>query len=160
MAEKAPVEKSYFCLLLTSFKINLDFLFTIWGSFYWNFAEIRSHFHVKNTSINGIIKETVIKLLTSKILFIQSMLQVTPPEEPLPVLGVPCVSGGINPSGFGGSSLGISSLDSISSPLQIPQEDRPMPSAPSPQHLQGTIVWYNLMWGRRLRSAVGKNKWI
>lgn len=87
-------------------------------------------------------------------------LQVTPPEEPLPVLGVPCVSGGILPSGYGGfsggasssgigdrmagsssgSTLGVSSMDScISSPLQ-PEPERPQQSAPSPQHLQGTIV--------------------
>lgn len=67
-------------------------------------------------------------------------LQVTPPEEPLPVLGVPCMSSGILPSGFGGSSLGLSSMDSMSS-IQIPQSDEQRPQqAPSPQHLQGTIV--------------------
>lgn len=73
------------------------------------------------------------------------LLQVTPPEEPLPVLGVPCMSsGGINPSSFGGSALGLSTLDthlSSPSPLQVPQQDERQPqSAPSPQHLQGTIV--------------------
>lgn len=67
-------------------------------------------------------------------------LQVTPPEEPLPVLGVPCMSSGILPSGFGGSNLGLSSMDSMSS-IQIPQSDEQRPQqAPSPQHLQGTIV--------------------
>lgn len=76
--------------------------------------------------------------------------KVTPPEEPLPVLGVPYVSssGGINPSSFGGSSLGLSSIDNqmmqgVPSPLQLPQSDdsqQSMRSAQSPQHLQGTIV--------------------
>lgn len=106
--------------------------------------------------------------------FLFNRYQVTPPEEPLPVLGVPCMhtgmSGGINPSSFGGSTLGLSTIDncqmlSAASPLQgqsqsedsQPQSIR---TSQSPQHLQGTIVWYNLMWGRRLRSAVGKNKWI
>lgn len=28
-----------------------------------------------------------------------------------------------------------------------------------PQHLQGTLVWYHLMWGRRLSSVV-RNKWL
>lgn len=80
-----------------------------------------------------------------------SNVKVTPPEEPLPVLGVPCVSssGGINPSSFGGSTLGLSSIDSQgggSSPLQVPQQydDSSSPqsvrSGQSPQHLQGTIV--------------------
>ncbi|XP_055311132.1 potassium channel subfamily T member 2 isoform X3 [Sitodiplosis mosellana] len=75
-------------------------------------------------------------------------LEVTPPEEPLPVLGVPCVSssGGINPSSFGGSTLGLSSVDSQlqgGSPFQVPQSDdsqQSVRSAQSPQHLQGTIV--------------------
>lgn len=77
-------------------------------------------------------------------------MKVTPPEEPLPVLGVPCVSssGGINPSSFGGSSLGLSSIDSHflqsgSSPLQVPQSDdnqQSIRTTQSPQHLQGTIV--------------------
>lgn len=79
-------------------------------------------------------------------------MKVTPPEEPLPVLGVPCVSssGGINPSSFGGSTLGLSSIDSQtvqsgSSPLQVPQYDDPNKQSvrsqgQSPQHLQGTIV--------------------
>ncbi|XP_037044474.1 potassium channel subfamily T member 2 isoform X8 [Bradysia coprophila] len=67
-------------------------------------------------------------------------LEVTPPEEPLPVLGVPCMSSGIIPSGFGGSNLGLSSMDSMSS-IQIPSSDEQRPQqAPSPQHLQGTIV--------------------
>ncbi|KAM7342550.1 slowpoke 2 isoform 6-T6 [Cochliomyia hominivorax] len=88
-------------------------------------------------------------------------LQVTPPEEPTPILGVPCVvpsgqSGGINPStlggGGGGSTLNINSVDLAPSPnanlpLQLPQDQSQAGGAtgsssqlPSPQHLQGTIV--------------------
>lgn len=81
----------------------------------------------------------------------------------MPVLGVPCISGGggINPSSFGGSTLGLSTIDSSNpslmqgfsgamqqisssgSPLQVPQDERNDPSpraGQSPQHLQGTIV--------------------
>ncbi|XP_055687676.1 potassium channel subfamily T member 2 isoform X9 [Lutzomyia longipalpis] len=66
-------------------------------------------------------------------------LEVTPPEEPLPVLGVPCMSGGgVNPSGLGGSALGINTLgDTTPSPLSVPQSES---ASASPQHLQGTIV--------------------
>ncbi|XP_065369576.1 potassium channel subfamily T member 2 isoform X2 [Calliphora vicina] len=81
-------------------------------------------------------------------------LQVTPPEEPTPILGVPCVmpsgqGGGINPSTLGGgSSLNINSVDlspnsNPNLPLQIPQDQSQGGSGsqlPSPQHLQGTIV--------------------
>lgn len=68
------------------------------------------------------------------------------------MLGVPCVSssGGINPSSFGGSSLGLSTIEShmeggslSPSPLQMPQSSDNQQSsrlAPSPQRLQGTIV--------------------
>lgn len=107
--------------------------------------------------------------------------QVTPPEEPLPMLGVPSIltpssSSAYGGGGGGGSSQhggsgGSSSLDSPNNPNSIMPAPLPGPEergsasssasvAPSPQHLHGTIVWYNLMWGRRLRSAVGKNKWI
>lgn len=79
---------------------------------------------------------------------------MTPPEEPLPVLGLPCVnsgmSGGINPSSFGGSTLGLSSVDnsqmlSAASPLQgqgqsEDSQQQSIRSSQSPQHLQGTIV--------------------
>ncbi|XP_049307931.1 potassium channel subfamily T member 2 isoform X14 [Bactrocera dorsalis] len=86
--------------------------------------------------------------------------QVTPPEEPTPILGVPCIvaggpGGGINPSALGGatlcggSSLAINTADlgasptssNNNSPLQVPQQDSQQ-SGPmqSPQHLQGTIV--------------------
>ncbi|XP_039955460.1 potassium channel subfamily T member 2 isoform X3 [Bactrocera tryoni] len=87
-------------------------------------------------------------------------LEVTPPEEPTPILGVPCIvaggpGGGINPSALGGatlcggSSLAINTADlgasptssNNNSPLQVPQQDSQQ-SGPmqSPQHLQGTIV--------------------
>ncbi|KAI8127277.1 Potassium channel subfamily T member 2 [Lucilia cuprina] len=81
-------------------------------------------------------------------------LQVTPPEEPTPILGVPCVvpsgqGGGINPSTLGGgSTLNINNVDLSPSPntnlpLQLPQDQSQGGSQsqlPSPQHLQGTIV--------------------
>ncbi|XP_043866356.1 potassium channel subfamily T member 2 isoform X18 [Drosophila mojavensis] len=113
----------------------------------------------------------------------QISLQVTPPEEPTPMLGVPCVLGGggvggINPSALGGSSgggggggggsggggggggggssggmlgagssLAINTADlgpgpSTSSGASLQAQDSlPQSSqAPSPQHLQGTIV--------------------
>ncbi|XP_041563698.1 potassium channel subfamily T member 2 isoform X10 [Drosophila elegans] len=94
----------------------------------------------------------------------QISLQVTPPEEPTPMLGVPCVlggggGGGINPSGAGsstggmlgaGSSLAINTADlgpgpstssGASGSLQA-QDSLGQQSAQvsSPQHLQGTIV--------------------
>ncbi|XP_070851187.1 potassium channel subfamily T member 2 isoform X11 [Drosophila suzukii] len=94
----------------------------------------------------------------------QISLQVTPPEEPTPMLGVPCVlggggGGGINPSGAGsstggmlggGSSLAINTADlgpgpstssGAGSSLQ-PQDSLGQQSSQvsSPQHLQGTIV--------------------
>lgn len=81
-------------------------------------------------------------------------LQVTPPEEPTPILGVPCVvpggqGGGINPStlggGGGGSTLNINTADlaassNPNSPLQVPQDQSQGSVMQSPQHLQGTIV--------------------
>ncbi|XP_020818238.1 potassium channel subfamily T member 2 isoform X9 [Drosophila serrata] len=94
----------------------------------------------------------------------QISLQVTPPEEPTPMLGVPCVlggggGGGINPSGAGsstggmlgaGSSLAINTADlgpgpstssGASGSLQAQDSLGQQPSqVSSPQHLQGTIV--------------------
>ncbi|XP_017037174.1 potassium channel subfamily T member 2 isoform X1 [Drosophila kikkawai] len=94
----------------------------------------------------------------------QISLQVTPPEEPTPMLGVPCVvggggGGGINPSGAGsstggmlgaGSSLAINTADLGPGPstssgaggsLQAQDSLGQQPSqVSSPQHLQGTIV--------------------
>ncbi|XP_037950691.1 uncharacterized protein LOC119681536 isoform X1 [Teleopsis dalmanni] len=79
-------------------------------------------------------------------------LQVTPPEEPTPILGVPCIvaggaGGGINPSALGGSSLVSGSNLAINtadlgnnSPLQVPQDQTQAAQMQSPQHLQGTIV--------------------
>ncbi|KAL7736228.1 hypothetical protein ACLKA6_002907 [Drosophila palustris] len=92
----------------------------------------------------------------------QISLQVTPPEEPTPMLGVPCMLGGggvggINPSALGGSSgggmLGASSSLAINTADLGPgpstssgatlqaQDSLPQSSqVSSPQHLQGTIV--------------------
>ncbi|XP_022231224.2 potassium channel subfamily T member 2 isoform X13 [Drosophila obscura] len=90
----------------------------------------------------------------------QISLQVTPPEEPTPMLGVPCMMGGgsgINPSGTGssgmlgaGSSLAINTADlgpgpstssGAGSSLQPQDSLGPQSSqVSSPQHLQGTIV--------------------
>uniref|UniRef100_A0A6P4E3M9 Potassium channel subfamily T member 2-like isoform X7 n=1 Tax=Drosophila rhopaloa TaxID=1041015 RepID=A0A6P4E3M9_DRORH len=94
----------------------------------------------------------------------QISLQVTPPEEPTPMLGVPCVvggggGGGINPSGAGsstggmlgaGSSLAINTADlgpgpstssgaggSLQAQDSLGQQSS---QVSSPQHLQGTIV--------------------
>jgi hypothetical protein len=44
----------------------------------------------------------------------------------------------------------------MGSPCQSPQMQG---ATQDPQHIQGTIVWYNLMWGRRL-SGVARNKWL
>uniref|UniRef100_A0A182SB83 Uncharacterized protein n=2 Tax=Neocellia TaxID=44535 RepID=A0A182SB83_9DIPT len=84
-------------------------------------------------------------------------LEVTPPEEPLPIIGVPCLSGGINPStlggpgsGLGGSTLGGSTLGGSSLGLSNAIESNNSASTPNiqmqnessqqPQHLHGTIV--------------------
>lgn len=68
-------------------------------------------------------------------------LEVTPPDEgPADRLGA-----------LGGYQDLAAALPSTSA-TGLP------PSSPDPQHLQGTIVWYNLMWGRRLRSVV-RNRW-
>ncbi|XP_049542040.1 potassium channel subfamily T member 2 isoform X8 [Anopheles darlingi] len=95
-------------------------------------------------------------------------LEVTPPEEPLPIIGVPCMSGGINPSTLGGpgsvlggstlggstlggSTLGLSntmdSNNSASTPnIQMQNESTSSASSQQqqqqqqPQHLHGTIV--------------------
>nr|NP_001246242.1 slowpoke 2, isoform H [Drosophila melanogaster]AFH07997.1 slowpoke 2, isoform H [Drosophila melanogaster] len=94
----------------------------------------------------------------------QISLQVTPPEEPTPMLGVPCMlggggGGGINPSGAGsstggmlggGSSLAINTADlgpgpstssGASGSLQAQDSlGQQSSQVSSPQHLQGTIV--------------------
>ncbi|XP_017837803.1 potassium channel subfamily T member 2 isoform X3 [Drosophila busckii] len=92
----------------------------------------------------------------------QISLQVTPPEEPTPMLGLPCMmggggGGGINPSvqgGAGGGMLGASSAlaintadlgpgPSTSSGSTLQAQDSLQQSSSqvsSPQHLQGTIV--------------------
>ncbi|XP_055687696.1 potassium channel subfamily T member 2 isoform X28 [Lutzomyia longipalpis] len=80
-----------------------------------------------------------IKIALNGSIGLEVSIKVTPPEEPLPVLGVPCMSGGgVNPSGLGGSALGINTLgDTTPSPLSVPQSES---ASASPQHLQGTIV--------------------
>ncbi|XP_030562103.1 potassium channel subfamily T member 2 isoform X1 [Drosophila novamexicana] len=123
-----------------------------------------------NGSIGMEVSETQALQQISKISTLaqnQISLQVTPPEEPTPMLGVPCVLGGggvggINPSALGGSagggggsggmlgassSLAINTADlgpgpSTSSGASLQAQDSlPQSSqAPSPQHLQGTIV--------------------
>ncbi|XP_055702400.1 potassium channel subfamily T member 2 isoform X23 [Phlebotomus papatasi] len=79
-----------------------------------------------------------IKIALNGSIGLEVSIKVTPPEEPLPVLGVPCMSGGgVNPSGLG-SALGINTLgDTTPSPLSVPQSES---ASASPQHLQGTIV--------------------
>lgn len=82
-------------------------------------------------------------------------LEVTPPEEPLPIIGVPCLSGGVNPStlggsGLAGSTLGGSTLGGSSLGLSTAVESNNSVSTPNiqmqnetlsqPQHLHGTIV--------------------
>ncbi|KAG5679047.1 hypothetical protein PVAND_008645 [Polypedilum vanderplanki] len=75
-------------------------------------------------------------------------LEVTPPEEPTPVIvGVPCSGGGINPSALGGSSIGLNIGTPQDTPMhtaiQINAPDQSQQQQPIPQsshHLQGTIV--------------------
>ncbi|XP_033248359.1 potassium channel subfamily T member 2 isoform X2 [Drosophila miranda] len=105
-----------------------------------------------------------IKISLNGSIGMEISLQVTPPEEPTPMLGVPCMmggggGGGINPSGTGsstsgmlgaGSSLAINTADlgpgpstssGACSSLQPQDSLGPQSSqVSSPQHLQGTIV--------------------
>lgn len=105
-------------------------------------------------------------------------LEVTPPEEGGSQAGgsasntgildvglpsMPELNAALGPSlgaGLGGSLGGLYDPPSLqcpmSSPCQSPQLQGP---TQDPQHIQGTIVWYNLMWGRRL-SGVARNKWL
>lgn len=76
---------------------------------------------------------------------------MTPPEEPTPVMGLPCMSSqGINPA-MGGSAMSLNQQnDQMHTSIQInTPEPQQQSVSPSQHHLQGTIVWYNLMWGRR-----------
>lgn len=72
-------------------------------------------------------------------------LEVTPPEE-------------ILPDRFP-SSMTLGGYQDVAAALPTASIG-PLPPSPAPdtQHLQGTIVWYHLMWGRRLSSVV-RNKW-
>lgn len=64
-------------------------------------------------------------------------LQVTPPEEPTPMCGVPCMGSGINPAM--GSSLGVNNQnDPMHSSISPEPQQQASPS--SQHHLQGTIV--------------------
>uniref|UniRef100_A0AAG5DBN1 RCK N-terminal domain-containing protein n=1 Tax=Anopheles atroparvus TaxID=41427 RepID=A0AAG5DBN1_ANOAO len=82
-------------------------------------------------------------------------LEVTPPEEPLPIIGVPCLSGGVNPSTLGGtglggstlvgstlggSSLGLSTAIESNNSASTPNIQMQNESSTHPQHLHGTIV--------------------
>ena len=67
---------------------------------------------------------------------------MTPPEEATPaVIGVPCMSGGMNSLG---SSMGLNvnhNHDSAHTSIQISSPDPSSPASPSPHHhVQGTIV--------------------
>jgi potassium channel subfamily T member 1 len=70
------------------------------------------------------------------------VFKVTPPEEPTPLIGVPCVSSsGINPA-LGGSSLGLNQQSDHTS-IQINTPEPPSPSvshSPSQHHLQGYLL--------------------
>lgn len=82
-------------------------------------------------------------------------LEVTPPEEPLPIIGVPCLSGGVNPSTLGGSglagstlggstlggsSLGLSTAVDSNNSVSTPNIQMQNETLSQPQHLHGTIV--------------------
>ena len=112
-------------------------------------------------------------------------LEVTPPEEggsqtsasntgilevglpPLPILSTPGLSSSrALGSGLGGSMGGLYDPPSSSSVYQGSQTTSSTSqlqgagaSGQDPQHIQGTIVWYNLMWGRRFSGAM-RNKWL
>jgi len=72
-------------------------------------------------------------------------LEVTPPEEPTPLLGLPSASQGMSSSSpqRAGSAMGLNVQDMSQPAIQIQQES-PSPTSPQPpthhQSLQGTIV--------------------
>lgn len=71
------------------------------------------------------------------------VFQVTPPEEPTPMIGLPFSSGGINPSTLGGSSMGINQQSDtpMHTSIQINAPESQQQQIPqSSHHLQGTIV--------------------
>lgn len=111
-------------------------------------------------------------------------LEVTPPEECSPPIissNTACIINPQLPPSCTGSTLSLtqtgakiglshqSSLlglnlpnapfgeSSSSQQTALPTTTTTAPST-DPQHLQGTIVWYNLMWGRRLSGF--RNKWL
>lgn len=104
-------------------------------------------------------------------------LEVTPPEEGSQAGGsasntgildvglpsMPELNAALGPSlgaGLGGSLGGLYDPPSLQCPMSSPcQSPQLQGTTQDPQHIQGTIVWYNLMWGRRL-SGVARNKWL
>lgn len=71
------------------------------------------------------------------------VFQVTPPEEPTPIIGLPCSGGGINPSTLGGSSMGLNQQSDapMHTSIQISAPESQQQQIPqSSHHLQGTIV--------------------
>lgn len=96
-----------------------------------------------------------------------------PPSLSASTLGIATIGSGV-PSNAHASNSHLTMSQPLSLGINVPyqQEQHQMntqvniPSTPTgpnsssdPQHLQGTIVWYNLMWGRRLSSVV-RNKWL
>ncbi|XP_070494364.1 potassium channel subfamily T member 2 isoform X2 [Chironomus tepperi] len=70
-------------------------------------------------------------------------LEVTPPEEPTPMIGLPCSGGGINPSALGSSSMGLNQQSDtpMHTSIQINSPESQQQQIPqSSHHLQGTIV--------------------
>lgn len=105
-------------------------------------------------------------------------LEVTPPEEGSQAGGgasntgildvglpsMPELNAALGPgslgAGLGGSLGGLYDPPSLQCPMGSPcQSPQMQGTTQDPQHIQGTIVWYNLMWGRRL-SGVARNKWL
>lgn len=75
-------------------------------------------------------------------------LEVTPPEEHAM-------------DRFPGASMPLTGYQDVAGALPTASMGPALPpvaSAPDTQHLQGTIVWYHLMWGRRMGSVI-RNKW-
>lgn len=102
-------------------------------------------------------------------------LEVTPPEEGSQTMigasntgildvGLPsmpeltaALGSNMDPA-LRGSLGGLYDSPNLQGPLG-PQSPQIQGGTQDPQHIQGTIVWYNLMWGRRL-SGVVRNKWL
>lgn len=102
-------------------------------------------------------------------------LEVTPPEEGSQIggasntgildVGLPsmpeltaALGTNIDPC-LGGSLGGLYDPPILQGPLGSQGSPQIQGGTQDLQHIQGTIVWYNLMWGRRL-SGVVRNKWL